>query len=113
MAHRRGIAGANDRARRYSRANVAPMESDESRINEAMKMPANENPARAIAFLPNRIPRYVAHNTPMTVTNWLDMLNRLYPTSATFVFSALIISPKEFSRLCHQPPPASLVNPSV
>ena len=48
--------------------------------------------------------RKVAHNTPMTVTNWLDMLNRLNPTEATFFFSASTIKPKVFSRLCHKPP---------
>ena len=57
-----------------------------------------EKPARATAFLPKRIDRKVEQSTPATVTNWLDMLNRLKPTEDTLVFAASTIRPKVFSR---------------
>ena len=61
-----------------------------------MKTVVSEKPAIATAFLPKRLERAVEHNTPSTVTNWLDILNRLNPTEATFDRFASTIRPKVF-----------------
>ena len=96
----------------YSSRKMVPTALAGTRKKSAMKMVVSENPAMATVFLPNFIERYVEHNTPITVTNWLDILNRLKPTDETLACLESTTSPKVFSRYGQAPWPLGLARPS-
>src|ERR1019366_1993775 len=92
--------------------NSVPTASRGSRTNNAIKMVVSEKPTMATDFLPNRMERNVEHSTPITVTNWLDMLKRLKPTEETLALLESITRPKVFNKYDQTPCAAGLTRPT-